>query len=266
MFPCRSDVLLLDVVIAAGVAVIAASAARADPNFTVGAGAAYVMDYEGSDDYEPVPVWNLRTGNLYDSSTYVSIRGLRLESNVLPSENFRLGPVARYVPDYDHVDDDAVNDLKRPDSAVQAGLLAGYEITDERHIQYGVELEATYDVLHGNGALLTPRAKVRVPLAQNIFLSASIAATWASGDYMSNRFGISDADAARSGLDPFDADAGFKDAGLDLGFTYAFDKHWSVTAGGSYQHMLGDAADSPIIDDRGSEDGFRASALVNYRF
>jgi outer membrane protein len=256
----------LSVVLAAASAVVAAGAARADPNFTIGAGGAYVMDYEGSNDYEPVPVWNLRVGNLYDPNTYISVRGLRLESNLLPSENFRLGPVARYLPDYDHVDDDAVEDLERPATAVHAGLLAGYEFTDERHIRYGIELEATYDVLHGNGAIVTPRAKIRLPLAQNTFLSASIGASWASADYMSNRFGISDADAARSGLQPFDADAGFKDAGIDLGLTYAFDKHWSLTTGGSYQHMLGDAADSPIVDERGDDDGFRASAVVNYRF
>ncbi|HET6158033.1 MAG TPA: MipA/OmpV family protein [Dongiaceae bacterium] len=249
----------------------AASADGAKPSsggvdLTLGAGAAFVPEYEGSDEYHPVPAWNLRVGNLYGPNTYVSIRGLRLESNLLPSENFRLGITAHYQSDYDDVDDDAVSELERPSNAIQAGVVAGYEITDDQHIQYGLEVEATYDVLHGNGALVTPRARIRLPITQEVLFNSSIAVSWASSDYMSNRFGISDADAARSGLRPFDTDAGFKDAELGLGVTYLITKNWSFSMSGSYQRMLEDAADSPIVDNRGSRDNFRAAALVNYHF
>jgi outer membrane protein len=242
------------------------AAARDDLEFTLSAGAGVGPDYEGSDDYEPAPLLSLRVGNLYHPNTYIGVRGLGFESNLLPHKNFELGIVADYLSDYDGVDDDAVSELERPAKAVHVGVLAGFEFKDERRIQYAIELEATYDVLHGNGGLITPQASIRVPLAKNAFLNGSIAASWASDDYMSNRFGISAADAARSGLQPYDADAGFKDVEFGLGATYAFSKHWSVSTSGRYQRLLSDAADSPIVDDRGSEDAFRFGVLVNYRF
>lgn len=234
--------------------------------FTLSAGVGVGPDYEGSDDYRPVPLWGVRVANLYHPSTYIGIRGLRLQSNFLPSERFQLGIVADYSSDYDNVDDDAVNELEQPSEAVHLGVLAGFEFSDERHIQYGLEIAATYDVLHGNGAVVTPQASIRVPLAKTFLLNGSIAASWASGDCMSNRFGISADDAARSGLDIHDADAGFKDVELGIGATYVITRRWSVTMSGRYQRMLGDAADSPVIDDRGSQDAFRLGALVNYRF
>jgi MipA family protein len=239
---------------------------RDDLKFTLSAGAGVGPDYEGSDDYEPAPLFGVRVENLYHPGTHIGVRGLRFESNFLPHDQFALGIVADYMSDYDGVDDDAVSELERPAKAVHVGPLAGFELTDERHILYGIEATATYDVLHGNGFLVTPRAGIRVPLAKNVFLNGSIEASWASGDYMSNRFGISDADAARSGLQPFDADAGFKDVELGLGATYAFSKRWSLSMSGRYEHLLGDAADSPIVDDRGSQDAFRFGTVVNYRF
>jgi MipA family protein len=258
------------IVRAAALAAIPGVALAADADdeleFALSAGAGVGPDYEGSDDYEPAPLFGLRVGNLYHPDTYVGVRGLKFESNFLPSDHFRLGIVADYVSDYDGVDDDAVSELERPATAVHVGPLAGFEFTDERRVRYGIEVAATYDVLHGNGFAVTPQASIRVPLAKNIFLNGSVEASWASDEYMSNRFGISDADAARSGLRSFDADAGFKDVELGLGATYAFSKRWSISMSGRYERLLSDAAHSPIVDDRGSQDAFRFGALVNCRF
>jgi outer membrane scaffolding protein for murein synthesis (MipA/OmpV family) len=253
-------------VASAAFAADAGDASRDDFEFTLSAGAGVGPDYEGSDDYEPAPLLGLRIGNLYHPNTHVGVRGLHFESNFLPHDRFELGLVAAYLSDYDGVDDDAVDELERPDSAVHVGVLAGVEFEDERRIRYGIEIEATYDVLHGNGAVVTPQASIRVPAAEKVFVNGSLSASWASGDYMSNRFGISDADAARSGLRSYDADADFKDVELGLGATYVITKRWSVSMSGRYQHMLGDAADSPIVEDRGSEDAFRFGTLVNFRF
>ena len=41
---------------------------------------------------------------------------------------------------------------------------------------------------------------------------------------------------------------------------------WSPTGIAGYTRMLGDAADSPIVDDAGDANQFRAGVLVNYTF
>jgi outer membrane scaffolding protein for murein synthesis (MipA/OmpV family) len=83
---------------------------------------------------------------------------------------------------------------------------------------------------------------------------------------MSSYFGIDAGDAARSGLDEYDADEGFKDASAGATLTYRFLGNWSVAATGLYTRLIGDAEDSPVVADRGDENQFVAGALVSYRF
>ena len=74
-------------------------------NFTVGAGAGTAPDYEGSDDYQFVPLWNLRAGNLYHPKTFVQVIGPRLRSNFLPSDHWRLGVAGQFIKERDDVEE-----------------------------------------------------------------------------------------------------------------------------------------------------------------
>jgi outer membrane protein len=80
---------------------------------------------------------------------------------------------------------------------------------------------------------------------------------------MSSYFGIDAADAAASGLDEFNADEGFKDVNL---LSYRFLERWSLAVIGTYARLLGDAEDSPVVDDVGDANQFFGGALINYRF
>src|SRR3954468_4932091 len=108
---------------------VEAEAPNATPGLQVslGLGAAYLPDYEGSNDYKPTPLWSLRLGNLYDPETYVSLVGTTLRSNLVPSEHWRLGVTARYVKDYDDVDDDRVKEIQGTEKAVLVGGTLGYD-------------------------------------------------------------------------------------------------------------------------------------------
>jgi outer membrane scaffolding protein for murein synthesis (MipA/OmpV family) len=83
---------------------------------------------------------------------------------------------------------------------------------------------------------------------------------------MSSYFGIDAADAARSGLDEFSADEGFKDVSFGGGVTYRLFDRLSVSALATYARLLDDAEDSPVVDDAGDENQFFGGALVNYTF
>ena len=74
------------------------------------------------------------------------------------------------------------------------------------------------------------------------------------------------ADSARSGLNTYSADAGIKDAGLGVTLTYKFTDNWDVTGLANYTRLLGDAADSPVVDDEGDENQFFGGLTINYTF
>jgi outer membrane protein len=235
-------------------------------NFTLGAGAGAAPDYEGSDDYELVPLWNLRVANLYHPKTFVQVIGPRLRSNFLPSDHWRLGLAGQFIKERDDVENDQVDDLEKVDSSLMLGVVGGYDFLADPQQDLALEVEARQDVANDNGFLATVRGIYGSRLTERWRFDGSVGSTWASEDYMSSYFGIDAADAARSGLDQFSADEGFKDISVAGALTYRLFERWSVSALANYTRLIEDAEDSPVVDDAGDENQFFAGALVNYRF
>jgi outer membrane protein len=239
---------------------------HAGPVYTFGLGAGFAPDYEGSDDYKAVPLWNLRAGNLYHPDTYVQLFGPLLRSNFLPDEHWRLGIAGRFIPERDDVDDNKVDDLKSVDASLFLGAMAGYDFLAGRQQDLSIMLNAMQDVASDNGFLGTIQGSYATALNNRTRLSLGVETTWASEDYMSSYFGIDANDAARSGLDRYNADEGFKDVALGASLSHAFSESWSVSVLGRYARLLNDAKDSPIVDDEGDANQFFAGVLANFTF
>jgi outer membrane protein len=234
--------------------------------FTLGAGVGVAPDYEGSDYYEPVPLWNLSVSNLYHPKTYIQVLGPRLRSNFIPDDHWRLGVAGQFIKKRDDVHNDRVDDLESVDASVMLGVVGGYDFLPEPQQDLVLEVEARQDVANDNGFLATIRGAYAGRLTESWRMVAFVGSTWADDDYMSSYFGIDAADAAASGLDEFNADEGFKDLNFGGALSYHFLEHWSVAALGSYARLLGDAEDSPVVDDVGDANQFFGGALINYRF
>jgi outer membrane protein len=235
-------------------------------NFTLGAGAGAAPDYEGSDDYEIVPLWNLRVANLYHPKTFVQVIGPRFRSNFLPSDHWRFGLAGQFIKERDDVESDRVDALEKVDPSLMLGVVAGYDFLADPQQDLVLEVEARQDVANDNGFLATIRGVYGSRLTERWRFDASVGSTWASEDYMSSYFGIDAADAARSGLDQFSADEGLKDFSVGGALTYQLFERVSVSALANYTRLLEDAEDSPVVDDAGDENQLFAGALVNYRF
>jgi outer membrane protein len=216
---------------------IGGGAAGSDPgqrtNRTLGLGPGVAPDYEGSADYEAVPFWNLRLGNLYHPETYVQVVGPRLLSNFLPSDHWRLGLAGQFIKERDDVENNQVDDLKSVDASVMLGLIAGYDFLATPQNDLALEVEGRQDVANDNGFLGTIRGRYGSRLSERWRLDSFLSTTWASEDYMSSYFGIEAGDAARSGLDRFNADEGFKEVAFGATLTWRFLERWSATATGT---------------------------------
>jgi outer membrane scaffolding protein for murein synthesis (MipA/OmpV family) len=146
------------------------------------------------------------------------------------------------------------------------GAVGGYDFLADPQRDLTLELEARQDVANDNGFLATVRGLYNGRMSENWLLNAFVSSTWADEDYMSSYFGIDAADAARSGLDEFSADEGFKDVSVGGGISYRLFERVSVSVVGLYTRLIDDAADSPVVDDVGNENQFFGGALVNYTF
>ena len=95
-------------------------------------------------------------------------------------------------------------------------------------------------------------------------LSVGASLTYGDSDYTETYFGVDAVDAGRSGLRQFDADAGIRDVRVPLMAMFSFSESWHLVGGVIYTRLLGDAADSPVTDDRGSENQFFAGLGLAY--
>ena len=83
---------------------------------------------------------------------------------------------------------------------------------------------------------------------------------------METFYGITTGQALRSGLRQHDADAGFRDVFVNLASGYKFSEHWTLIVQAQYRRLVGDAADSPIVDDEGSPNSLVGGLGLSYTF
>jgi hypothetical protein len=94
-------------------------------------------------------------------------------------------------------------------------------------------------------------------------LSLSPSLTWADSRYNQAYFGVSAEQAARTGFKAYSAGAGIKSAQLAFGAEVALAKNWQLQGQVQVGRLLGDAANSPIVE-RKTQIG--TGVMVGYRF
>ena len=251
-----------------------------DPNdqsdtVTIGAGAAYIPDYEGSDDYRVIPAAAIRgrVGGIsfFTRATYLYVdvipRGSgKLEFDVGPIVGVRLNRTGK-------IKDDFVDLLPDRKTAFEVGGFAGvtYHGLTNPYDALSFRVDIVKDLGNAHeSTVITPTIDFGTPLSRTTYVGASLSAEWAGGGYADYYYSITPADALVSGLPAYDADGGFKSWRLGLlvnqSITGDLTHGLSVFGTGSYSHLSGDFKDSPIVDDRGSAGQWLAAVGLAYTF
>lgn len=240
--------------------VIAAEAVKGEKS-AIGLGAAYIPDYEGSSDYEAAPFVQLRFS--FDNDMYFSLLGNTARFNLIPSKSFHLGPMVRYRMERDDVDNDRVDAMEDIDAAVEVGGFVSFNAAG-----FILMVSAAQDVADAHdGWVANGGIGYRFGSPKTTSFTLFATTTYASEDYMETYFGVTPADAIRSGLPVYEAgDADWKDVGGGFVLQHNFSKHWGILGVAKYTKLLNDAKDSPVVDEEGDEDQGLAGVLVNYRF
>jgi len=230
-----------------------------DLSWKVGLGVAAVPDYEGSEDYEAAPIPQLSV--VSKSGWSVELLGNVLRANILPSNTWRFGPMFRYRAERDDVENDKVDKMEDVDAAAELGAYAGFEINN-----WIFRVDVAQDVSDAHDGLLVGAA-IGYTWPVNPWKFTLMGMTsYADDDYMSTYFSVSAADSAASGLRRYEADSGFKDVGAQFMVGYKLTENWGITGALRYTRLLGDAADSPLVEDEGDENQLLLGVLVSYSF
>jgi outer membrane protein len=209
-------------------------------------------DYEGSNDYETGfgPNFSLAWRDT------IFYKGKSLGANIINKKNFKAGPVLSWTSGRDDDDNDKLDGLGDVDSSIEAGGFVAY-----RNKPFRFRMEARQDVDSGHeGALVELSAGTTLPLKKPLVFAA-LGTTWASDDYMESFFGVDSKQSANSGLKKYKAEAGIKDVKIFVTAGYPITNRWRIGGKVEYKRLVGDAADSPIVDD---ENQFTAGFGLSY--
>ncbi len=249
---------------------------------TIGAGAAMIPSYEGSDEYRVLPIAQAR-GKVHDIAFWT--RGTALYVDAIadptgPGVDFELGPVVNLRFDRTSrkaIKDDAVQALGKRDFALEAGGFIGIGKTGVITSDYdnlSARVAVTKDVAGAHGSfVITPSVEYFTPLSMTTFVGLGISADYVGKKYGRYYFDITPQDSLASGLDVYDRagrGSGFRrmNVNLSAGKSLSGDIRtgWAIFGVAGYTRLLGKYADSPIVSDVGSRNQFVGAVGVGYTF
>ncbi len=227
----------------------------------VGLGAGAVPDYEGSEDYEAVPLLFARMQ--WPTGRYVEFFGNKLEANLLASDMWSFGPLVRYREKRDDdVDNDVIARMREVDESVEVGAFVRLGIGN-----WSASINAAQDVADGHdGYLVGFSGGYTMPVNPCLRLAGQVFTTYADNDYMNTYFSVDADNAARTGLPLYSASSRFKDVGAVLTARYAPWEKWGVMGIVGYKRLLGDAKNSPVVDDEGDNNQYLGGVMAMYSF
>lgn len=237
--------------------------------FVVGAGGGLTPRFPGSNSYRAVP---------YASFSYktdgfsIHSEGPGVLANISPTKAIEFGPVVQVgFGRKGNLNDPVINLLPRVGTSIEIGAyvagglpLALIGIHTKSAITARVEI--LKDVASGHrGTLIENSVGYTDPISEKLKLVGSVSATWADSRYTRAFFGVSQVASARSGLTAYSTRSGFNSAALTGVADYKLGKRWSVISIGRYSRLIGDAANSPIVIERGSVNQFYFGLALKYK-
>ncbi len=230
----------------------------------VGGIIAVMPTYEGSSKYEVLGfpyILPQFSGGGTGFFSRIDARALDdVRFKLIERDGFFAGPLAGYAFGRQESDGDLLEGLGKVDDLFVAGGFVGYGWDF-------LEFDVAYQHYFGDvdGYQIQFGVEAKRPISEHATLTGRVGATYADENYMQTFFGISDAQALSSPIfaTAYDADAGFKDVYAEIGIKADLDERWSARASVQYSRLIGDAGDSPVVED---ENQFVGVFGLSYKF
>ena len=240
-----------------------AGSTSSSPDLQAGGFVIVAPKYDGSKDYQvtglPIIV---PSGYGIGDDGLIQVRepdDLRLRAFQL--NGFEAGPLVGWRFDRDQDDSAQLRGLGDVDGGFVVGGYAAYRTGPFMpFISYHQQVSDD-----DTGSLIRFGVEAKAPVAYNLSLTTTVGASYADADYMDAYFSVTPAQSAASsaGLPAYEADAGIKDVYFGVTTDVPLSRDWSLKLSGRYSRLVGDAADSPIVEN---ENQFYGGLGLTYRF
>ena len=205
--------------------------------------------FEGSRSYEAIALPFVLPAGLGTDGP-VQIKGVDdVRLRLLEAGGLEIGVLAGYRFGRDAGDVTHVAGLDDVDGGLVAGAFAAYR-AGPLAVSVSYHRQVTGD---DTGGLVRFGVEHTSRLSPGFKLAAGVGANYATERYMTAFFGTP----------LYSPDAGFKDVYVGATATIDLSDRWSLLLIGRYAHLLGDAADSPIVE---TESQLYGGLALSYKF
>lgn len=234
----------------------------------LGLGPGFSPAFEGSREYKwhAVPIVSLQyrdvlrvNNNDVDFTAFDKVISL---GDDLGTSKLEIGPGVSLDFGRGEHDSTALRGMGDVGFALEVGGYVAYTLERVR-----VELEAGQSVTGGHGGGIAElHLTGTLYRGERFAVGAGGTLALATSKYLKSFFGVTPAQAARSGLPAFHPSGGLKSAVIGVQGNYTLTPTWALLAHVGYERLLGDAAASPLIKQRGDANQATASAFAVYTF
>ena len=197
----------------------------------------------------------------------------------------KVGPEARFTSRNDNISLALIDD-----GSVRAGLTGKFifsrESKDELKgldpVRFGGEaggffefypldwVRARAELRHGirshNGFVADISADAFYDITPNIRISGGPRVSFASADYFDSYYGVDAREATASGLSEYHPGGGLKSTGLGGAITWKVTEPMTASVFTEYSRLMGPAADSSLVKQRGDRNQWMFGVSTTYRF
>jgi outer membrane scaffolding protein for murein synthesis (MipA/OmpV family) len=257
----------------------AAAAAASGDSITIGAGGAYIPDYEGSDHYVlravPGAIGSIHGFNFTLAANRATID--LIPNPPGPSWDIQAGPIG--VVDFNRsslksIDDPRVRALGKRGTALEVGGFVGIGKTgvitsDYDRLSISISYRKGVTGAHRAG-ILSPMINYFTPLSTKAAVGVYVSAERAERGYARAYYDVDAAQGVASGLPAYSTRGGWKNWTVGALGTVAITGDllhgFKLVGGGTYSRMLGDFARSPIVSVAGDRGQWQAVLGLAYTF
>jgi outer membrane protein len=227
----------------------------------VGAAGFVAPNFKGDDDYrfraQPLVSFGRQGG-----STPFSSRNDNISIGIIDQGYFRAGPTGKLVFGRDSDDSGDLVGLDPVRFGGEIGVFAEFYPVDWLRLRG----EVRHGIRSHDGIVGELSADAFTDVTPTIRVSGGPRASFASNDYFDAWYGVSAAEALDSGLTQYNPDGGVESVGIGGAITWKATDTIETSLFGEYSRLMGSAADSSLVRERGSEHQFLVGVSATYRF
>jgi len=228
---------------------------------TLGASVMSAPDFAGANSnvFSVAPLVSL--GRYGNEARFVS-RNDNISLAIVDQQSFRLGASGKFIWGRDSDDYSELRGLDDVKFGGELGAFVDVYPTDWMRVRA--------DVRHGirshDGVVADINADAFLDVVPRVRVSAGPRLTMATARYFDSFYGVSAAESRASGLAPYSPGGGVESVGLGGAISWNVTDRLTASTFAEYKRLLGPAADSSIVKQRGARDQWSVGVSSTYRF